>query len=137
VVLASGCATFSPVQTDENYLPADGVQLTVPGLDLRDVAILAAAEGGPGVIIGQAINDGPSAIDVTFGVEGAKAPVTAVVPANSAANLSTPSTRVELESVPAAPGAVVELTVVTKQAGTNVVRVPVLAPEGPYADLRP
>jgi hypothetical protein len=53
------------------------------------------------------------------------------VPANSGDALS----EVPLDSVPAAPGDTVELTVTTPEAGQNVVRVPVLAATGYYEGL--
>ncbi|QIM21961.1 hypothetical protein G7075_13845 [Phycicoccus sp. HDW14] len=133
-LLASGCAVFSPTQTDYPYLPADGVDLTVPGLTLRNVAIVAGAQGSPGVIVGQAVNDASDAVDVAFALEGTQGATTSV-PAYSGTTLSTATTKLEVGNVPVAPGAMVQLTVTTREAGQNVVLVPVLAPDRYYSDL--
>ncbi|MGL5817306.1 MAG: hypothetical protein ACRCYR_07070 [Phycicoccus sp.] len=133
--LLAGCAAFSPVQTTRNYIPADGVPLSVPGLDLRNLAVVAEAEGRPGVLVGQAVNDTADAVDVTFSVGEGGTPVTTVVPAGAGGSLSDGTDNVELAAVPAPPGALVELVVATEQAGQSVIEVPVLAPEGDYADL--
>ncbi|MBD3784268.1 MAG: hypothetical protein IE926_15195 [Micrococcales bacterium] len=135
-LLASGCAVFSPVQTMDAYVPADGVDLTIPGLDLRNVAIVADAKGSPGTVIGQAVNNGADAVEVTFGVEGGQGSAKTSVPAFSGGSLTT-GTKVELSDVPVAPGSMVRLVVSTPQAGQNVVLVPVLAPERYYDGLAP
>ena len=136
ILLASGCASaFSPIQTDFDYDSADGVPLTIEGLDLRDLAIVVPAEGGTGIVIGQAVNRSTSAVDVTFGVAGAPTPATIAVPASSGKTLSDAATGVEIPGIPAAPGEMVEMTVTTAEAGENVVKVPVLANTGYYSDL--
>ncbi|MGL5851092.1 MAG: hypothetical protein ACRCZD_09960 [Phycicoccus sp.] len=134
-LLLAGCAAFSPVQTTENYIPADGVPLSIPGLELRNLAVVAEAEGGPGVVVGQAVNDSADAVDVSFSVGEDGKPVTAVVPPGAGGALSDGTDNVGLAAVPAPPGALVELVVTTEQAGQNLVEVPVLAPAGDYAGL--
>lgn len=133
-LLASGCSVFSPVQTDRPYIPGDGVGLTISGLDLRNLAIVSDGKGAPGVLVGQAVNRGPESVDVVFAVQGSAGTRTAV-PAHSGAALSDADSTVELGSVPVAPGAMVQLTVATEEAGQNVVLVPVLPREQYYADL--
>ena len=89
ILLASGCASaFSPIQTDFDYDSADGVPLTIEGLDLRDLAIVVPAKGGTGIVVGQAVNRSTSAVDVTFAVTGAPTPATVAVPASSGKTLS-------------------------------------------------
>ena len=134
-LLASGCAVFSPVQTDVDYPPADGVKLSIPGLELRNLAIVVPEKGGTGVVIGQAVNSGSSAVDVTFAVEGAGATATAAVPANSGDTLSDDTSEVTIDGIPASPGDVVQLSVSTPEAGQNVVTVPVLGATGYYEDV--
>ncbi|MFL6078457.1 MAG: hypothetical protein ACJ714_00875, partial [Ornithinibacter sp.] len=80
ILLASGCATFSPVQTDYDYDSADGVPLTIDGLDLRDLAVVVPTKGEAGVVVGQAVNRSTSAVEVTFAVAGAATPATVTVP---------------------------------------------------------
>ena len=135
ILLASGCAVFSPVQTDYDHEAADGVRLTIVGLDLRDLAIVVPAAGGTGVVVGQAVNRGTSAVDVTFAVAGAPAPATVAVPASSGKTLSDAATGVEIPGIPAPPGSTVQLTVTTDEAGANVVTVPVLPNTGYYEGL--
>jgi hypothetical protein len=134
-LLASGCAVFSPVQTDVDYPAADGVRLSITGLELRNLAIVVPEKGGTGVVVGQAVNSGTSAVDVTFAVEGAPATATAAVPASSGDTLSDATSRVEIANLPAAPGETVVLTVSTPEAGQNIVTVPVLPATGFYEDL--
>jgi hypothetical protein len=134
-LLVSGCATFSPVQTEYDYPAADGVRLSITGLELRNLAIVTAAKGATGVLVGQAVNSGDSAVDVSFAVQGGAPATTATVPAHSGDTLSDSTSTVEIPAVPAPPGAMVELVVSTPQAGQNIVTVPVLAPTGYYASL--
>jgi hypothetical protein len=136
ILLASGCASaFSPIQTDYDYDSADGVPLTIEGLDLRDLAVVVPAKGGTGIVVGQAVNRSTSAVEVTFAVKGAPNPAVVAVPASSGKTLSDAATRVEIPGIPVAPGAMVELTVSTDQAGANIVKVPVLPNIGYYKDL--
>ena len=134
VLLASGCASaFSPIQTDYDYEAADGVRLSIVGLDLRDLAVVVPAKGGTGLVVGQAVNRSTSAVDVTFAVAGAPTPASVAVPASSGKTLSDATNGVEIPGIPEAPGATVQLTVTTDEAGANVVNVPVLVNRGIYA----
>lgn len=139
-LLAAGCGVFSPVQTDYAYIPADGVSLSIPGLDLRNLAIITDGAGADGVLIGQAINSGAESVEVMFGLPGADGSLAsaggrAAVPAYSGATLSDATTAVGLGAVPAAPGEMTRLIVTTQDAGQNVVLVPVLARDTYYSDL--
>ncbi|KRE60057.1 hypothetical protein [Nostocoides sp. Soil756] len=133
-LLASGCAVMSPVQTDQPYIPADGVQLTIPGLELRNLLIVSSGKGAPGVLVGQAVNRSSDTVDVVFAVGNARTSPTAV-PALTGSNLGADGGTVDVGTVPVAPGAMVELSVTTPQAGRNVVLVPVLPPTRYYSDL--
>lgn len=135
--LLGGCAVFSTVQTDQPYQPADGVNATFGELDLRGVLVVAETEDGPGTVVGQLVNNGPDDIMVTIGTTAdapMQAPVT--VERGSSFTLGEESSG-RLASVPAAPGDVVQLQVSTQDTGQNVVTVPVLPPEGYYADVTP
>ncbi len=134
-LLMSGCAVFSTVQTDEDYLPGDGTQLSMPGLELRNLVVVSETKGGPGVLVGQAVNLGDAAIDVGFAVEGSTSPTTATVPAYREKAIATTATSVDIDAVPTAPGGMVNLMVTTAEAGQNVVQVPVLLPNNEYAGL--
>lgn len=134
-LLMSGCAVFSTVQTDQDYIPGDGTALTMPGLKLRNLVVVAAEKGGPGVLVGQAVNGGTVPIEVTFAVEGSTTPTTAIVPAFREKDITAAPTRAKLGAVPSAPGGMVEVTVATAEAGQNIVNVPVLLPENAYEGL--
>jgi hypothetical protein len=135
-LLVSACGVFSPVQTDEPYIPADGVPLSIPGLELRNLAIVTATEGGPGVVVGQVVNDTGSSVDVTFGLQGGpSATGSSTVPAYSGDTITDSTEQVQLPSVPAKPGAMAWLTVTTTEAGENVVQVPVLLDNRFYTGL--
>ena len=136
-LLTSGCAVFSPVQTDEDYLAGDGTQIDVPGLSLRNLVVVSQEDGGPGVLVGQAVNTGDSAVQVTFGVAGAPAGDSATVPPRSTGPISPEPDSVVIASVPGAPGGMVDVIVTTREAGENIVAVPVLPPTGTYEGLLP
>ncbi len=135
-LLVSGCAVFSPVQTNEPYIPADGVPLTIPGLSLRNLAIVTGESGGTGVLIGQVVNESGKAVDVSFGIEGgASASGITTVAAYSGDTISDSASRVEIPSLPQPAGSMVTLTVTTAEAGQNVVKVPVLLDNRFYTGL--
>lgn len=134
LLAASGCALFSPVQTDYHYQPADGPSLDTGDVELRNLVVVAAEKGGEGVLVGQAVNAATQAVDVQFSVGGAT-PAKRTVPATSGDALSGTSSSVVLTDVPGGPGDVVQLSVVTPGSGQNIVTVPVLAPTGYYSQF--
>ena len=135
-LVVSGCGVLAPVSTDEPYIPADGVPLTVPGLDLRNLAVVTSSEGGSGVVIGQLVNQTDSAVPVNFGIQGGEtASTTKIVRANSGETISDDSSQVTLDALSAPAGSMVMLTVTTREAGENVVEVPVLVDDDYYTGL--
>lgn len=134
-LLASGCAVFSPVQTDEPYVPADGVELSMTDLEIRNLALVSSAAGADALVVGQAVNPATASVQVQFAVAGGAAGATATVPANSGDTISDPAAKVTIPAVEAAPGQVVDLVVTTPGSGQNVVTVPVLLAAGQYAGL--
>jgi hypothetical protein len=135
ILVASGCAAFSPVQTDELYLPADGVPLSTADVQFRNLALISSKAGADAVVVGQAVNSGTSAVQVAFAVAGGGARGTATVPASSGNTISDATTKVVIPAVAAGPGQVADLVVTTSGSGQNVVTVPVLLNSGPYASL--
>lgn len=134
-LLASGCAVFSPVQTGEPYIPADGVALSTTDLELRNLALVSSEAGADAVVVGQAVNSGTSAVQVSFGVSGGSAGTAATVPATSGEAISDETTKVTIPALAAGPGEVVDLVVTTSGSGQNVITVPVLLAAGQYAGL--
>jgi hypothetical protein len=136
-LLASGCAVFSPVQTQVSYPPAEGVSLSTADIEFRDLALVSSAAGADAVLIGQAVNETSAAIQVAFSIEGQAAPTTHTVPAKSGETLSDDTASLTIPAVAAGPGEVTELVVTTSGSGQNVVTVPVLADRGFYEGLAP
>lgn len=126
-LVVSGCAIFSPVQTDEQYIQADGVPLTITNIEFENLVIVAPAKNAPGVLVGQAVNQTLKPIPVTFAVAGAAPTTITIAPAAADAITAIPS-NVDLGPIPEPPGAMVELSVTTATSGTNLVLVPVLPP---------
>ena len=134
-LLASGCAVFSPVQTDEAYIPGDGVPLSTKDLEIRNLALVSSKAGGDAVVVGQAVNSGSSPVDVQFAVSGGGAGATFTVPPTTSKTISDAATKVSVPAVAAGPGQVAELVVTTSGSGQNIVTVPVLLASGHYASL--
>ncbi|MGB7819134.1 MAG: hypothetical protein WBL35_10440 [Ornithinibacter sp.] len=138
-VALNGCAIFSPVQTDEQYIQADGVPLTTTNIEFENLVIVAPARDAGGVLVGQAVNQTRQPIQVTFAVAGAAPTTITIAPAAADAITAIPS-NVDLGPIPEPPGAMVQLSVSTAASGTSLVLVPVLPP-GPqgseYEDITP
>lgn len=132
----SGCALFSPVQTDEPAQTADGIDVALDAdVVLRSLLIVAAGEGEPGRVSAQVVNNTDQDVDITFEVPSGSADVT--VPAHGSANLADDEFAVTLSAVPAGPGDMTDVQVSTSQAGINVFSVPVVEAIGYYADVTP
>lgn len=139
-VLLSGCAVFSPVQTSRPYVPADGVPLTIEGVQFENLVVVSPARGARGVLTGQAVNLTGGAVDVSVSIEGGIAPTAFTLAPFAGDGITRMPTNVDLGPVPVIPGALVTLIMSTPTAGDNAVDVPVLPP-GPdlayYDGIRP
>jgi len=131
----TGCQTQSPVQTDVAYVPADGVPVDLGEVQIRDLVVIADKKGGPGILSGSVVNTGGTNEQVSFAGEGGQ-PVSVASTAYQVERISE-KTPVQLPSVSAGPGDMVTLNVRTGAAGTAVVLVPVIPPQGYYETLRP
>jgi hypothetical protein len=134
----SGCQLTNPQQTMQPYQPADGVDVTLGPVTVNDLVVVASAKGQQGVLSGQVANSGGQPATVTITAPGAP-PVTKQVGPGAMTRLSgdpgtTPAT---LPSVSVEPGSLMNLTIGTSSAGSNVVGVPVLAPDLYYSTLTP
>jgi hypothetical protein len=132
----SGCAVTSPVQTDEPYQPADGVNLNLgEGLAVRGLLVVGGEKKDEaGRLSGQLLNTSSDDVSVTFGT-GSTDQTTATVPAHSSLNLA--DEELTLESVPAVAGDLVPLSISASSTGDNILQVPVLPATGYYEDLTP
>ncbi len=134
----SGCQLTSPQQTMMPYQPADGVNVTLGSVTVDDLVIVSSAKGQQGVLSGQIANSGGQPATVTISAPGAPA-VTKRVEAGSMVRLSgeSGSSPATLPSVSVEPGSLMNLTIGTSAAGSNVVGVPVLVPSLYYSTLTP
>jgi hypothetical protein len=131
----TGCQVTNPIQTDEPYVPADGVPVDLEQVQIRNLLVVAESKGGSGTLSGAVVNTGGEPVTITFAGEGG-ASANVQVPAYGQESLSGTSP-LSLASVNADPGGVATLQVSTPGAGTNIVEVPVLLPEGYYETLAP
>jgi hypothetical protein len=129
----SACSTQSPIQTDVPYNPADGVPVDLGAVQLRDLVIISSGKDKPGVLVGAMSNTSDSEKRIAFALPSGS-PVYATAPAFSQQQL-TKDSQVQLPSMPAAPGDVVQLTVQSPSAPAVVVDVPVLPASNYYATL--
>jgi hypothetical protein len=134
VLALTGCQLTSPIQTDVPYVAGDGVSVDLDDVHIRNLVVVAEQEGGPGTVSGAVVNRSAQSATITFAGETGSA--TAQVPAHGQVQISE-ATRVTLPSVAAAPGGVVTLQVGSTSSAANIVKVPVLLPDGYYADLKP
>lgn len=134
VVTLSACGTMSPVQTDQPYMPGDGVDLSLGDLDVRGLVIVADAKGGPGAFAGQLLNRGAEDLDVRFATKNGQQAVVKA-PAHTSLTLGSATTTVGLGSVDAEPGGLIEVTVGSPTTGEAPKQVPVLPRTGYYATI--
>jgi len=137
----TGCSATNPITTHRDYAASDGVMVDVGDLRLGNAMVLTSEQGAPGTLVGYVTNRGGEATEVWLRVaddstdEGARFRVGA-----GETVLLGPDAdeTVEVSSVPAAPGAEVDVLVRTDRDGTATSAVPVL--DGTleeYADLVP
>ena len=130
----SGCAYISPQATKDSFAPADGVQMDLGDVKLRNVLVVAEDAASEGRVLGTVINNGDKAQTVTLDADGAKA--TVEVPANQEVVLEK-SKPVLLDRAGAEPGLMVDTTF-TADGNDSTVSVPVLDHTYPrYASFVP
>jgi hypothetical protein len=135
----AGCSATNPITTAEAYNVVDGVQADLePDVKAHNLLVVTAEEGAAGVMSGALANQGRETVEVTLQAEGADE-VTIEVPARGAVLLGADGgEQVELDSVEAAPGSLLPVTLSTPQGGSTEVGVPVFDGTLPeYAELVP
>jgi hypothetical protein len=125
----------SPIQTDEVYMPADGVGVVLGAVQVRDLVVVGTGKGKPGTLTGALSNSGLEDQRVAFAVADGQ-PVVVEAKAGSNDPISG-TTQVQVPSVPADPGSTVTMTVQSQSAPAVVVTVPVLPPSLYYQTLSP
>ena len=138
VAVLSGCTATNPITTMDDYSPSDGVRGRLGTVSLGNIMVLTAEEGAPGTVLGSVTNDGEEEISVSLGLVDGE-PVTVDVPGGDTVLLGPDQDEeIELESVPAEPGGLVDMLVSADREGEATLRVPVLDGTLPeYAELVP
>ncbi len=140
-VALTGCSQTNPVITDQEYSAADGVRALLGDVRATNLLVVAAERGGPGVAAGSLTNDGDVDTTVTLSFAGDAHPTDLDVAAGATVLFGTGSgtgETVEIGSVDAEPGGLLELTLSSPQDGSTTLRVPVLDGTLPqYAPLLP
>jgi hypothetical protein len=131
----SGCQVMSPVQTDEVYMPADGVGVELGVVEVRDLVVVSAGRDQPGTLSGAMSNTSSEAQRVGFALQDGQPVFTEAKP-YSQERISGDS-QVQLPAVPAEPGDTVTLTVQSESAPAVVVTVPVVPATGYYETVSP
>ena len=135
VVLAlalAGCSQTNPIQTDRPYSAADGVRVVLGDVRAENLLAVTSAAGAAGALSGALVNSAASEVPVTLTVGDSSEKVT--VPAHGSVLIGTGSDtgqHVPVPTVTAAPGALLDVTISTPQAGTVHVQVPVLDAANP------
>lgn len=137
----SACQVSSPAATTFVYDPADGVSLETDTLQVRDLLVVSAEAGGPGVVSGYIVNTGSEevTVDVQLETEDARTPLTPSLELGPRGtgrldgNVGTTGEALTIPETPVMPGQMVDVRVTTSTGDVASTRIPVLLPEGPYA----
>lgn len=130
----SGCGFDAP--TDQVYTPAVGVNNQDGQVDVLN-ALIVSAEDGSGTLVVSLANNDQADPDALAGVAGQGAEVAVsgdvTIPEGGLVVLSDDSLTVTGDAVRA--GAFVTLTFSFDEAASATVKAPVVAQDGPYADV--
>jgi hypothetical protein len=133
----SACSFFSPVQTDNKYIPGDGVPVQLGSIAGRNLAIVAEKAGGPGTLVGAVLNQGDAQAQVGFLTRAeSEAGGSVASRVSLGGRESKPIEGIVFAKVPSAPGTLTDIYLVTSE-GKQLVSVPVLAPTGMYEQFKP
>jgi hypothetical protein len=144
VLSLAGCSALSPTVITTPYPAADGVQLDLPGTDvkLRDFLVIGTEKGAPASVLGSVVNDGSTPVRVSLQSDPGESaqPTQTVVPVEAHGSvLIGPDQEIQMAipQLPVPPGGVVTLSAATGTGGTASFQLPVLRPEGFYAGMTP
>lgn len=145
----SACQITSPITTNMEYDPADGVSVQTQFVEVLDLVVVSEGEGAPGVLAGYVVNnsDEEETVDFALDADGERTALSPTVEIAAGNSARTDGRQVDaaeftdpilIDAVPAVAGSLVTVRVTTSADGTASKRVPVLPPEGvyePYAEL--
>lgn len=126
VGLAATTAGCSEEDQYTEQASSDGVRLELGPLLLSDLMVVASEEGAPGVLLGAVSNDGDEPTRVTIGLVDGPEAAGFDLDAGATVLLTPEDREIRFDTVPAPPGADVEIEVSSSAHGDATVRVPVL-----------
>lgn len=144
-LLLSGCSFQAPNTAIQPYAPADGLQAELGDVLVRNMLVVSPGDGEAGLLIGALVNRGQEDTTVEVQVGGTTGEVD--VPAGASVALGLEQDRpdgelstilsetFEVDEVEAAAGGAVDLRVSDPVFGSTQLRVPVVLPEGDYAEF--
>lgn len=127
VGLTSGCMVFSPVQTQDPYQPADGVEANIGSLAVRDLMLVGGSGGS--VVSGSVINEGLAPLTVKMQPQAGDGSVTggSELELGAKQQVDLAGRNLVFGGVTAKPGTTTTLRITATPGGTTIVSVPVLA----------
>lgn len=137
LLVLSGCAAFSPRQTDVPYQPADGVAVDLGDVEVRNLVLVAGEKDGPATVSAQVVNNGDKAETVEIASEKGGAPASVKVAPGQSTVLPGKGAQVQVDPGEATPGELATLTVSSTSTDGSPVEVPVVEADGYYKTLSP
>ncbi|MGO1660812.1 MAG: DNA modification methylase [Canibacter sp.] len=81
---AAGCSLMAPISTEKPYAPSDGINADVANVDIRNMLLIAGAEGEPYNVVFSTVNNSGSDVPLSISFDGASTETVSVdVPAGS------------------------------------------------------
>ncbi len=144
----AACAATNAVTTAKTYAAGDGFsgEIADPAsgtsVQLRNMLVVGEKKGGPGTLLGAVVNNGAKPIDVSLTVLDATGQAqlgtgtVTVAPGQLVKVGPGEKSSVSISALPVDAGAVIQLKAGTP-AGSDQLSVPVMAPTGTYAGIKP
>jgi hypothetical protein len=135
----SACSSTNAMTTVSNDSVTDGVRFELGDVVVSNLMVVTAGQGRTGTVLGAVSNHGTDDAEVTIGQGTGSDGTSFTVGGGDTVLLGLEDgQQVDLDSVSAPPGGLLELSVVSDRAGATTVRVPVMDGTLPeYADLVP
>lgn len=130
----TGCGVVSPDMTAEDYSAGDGTMIIIDQVRALNLMIVTEDQGDSGILLGAVTNRGFTDETVAVSLDGDdlfSGPISA-----ETTHLLEGDSPIVVPSVPAAPGAMVEMTLSVSGAGSQTEPVPVVDGSLPaYAEV--